>query len=258
MTIATRLAPKDIDDRAPDEVPQAKPRKSELKRMRIIEAAAAVFRRRGYAQATLSEIAAEAGTQAGSLYYYFEGREQLVEEVLGFSTRRLQAQVEAALEALPPGSDSLDRLITVLRTHVYTVLVRDDFSIAYQKVHDQVSDEMRERVAKYPRIYALLWNKIIEDARNEGFLRPDLDPRLMRLLLIGSITWMGEWYKSTGPSTPADISQTLIRLFFEGASADRDLVERRIAASPPPPMEPAPKATRITRKKVPAPKFRRV
>jgi len=204
-----------------------------LKRQKIVEAAAAVFRRRGYAEATLNEIAGEAGTHAGSLYYYFDGRDELVAEVLSYSTIRLHAVAKEALEGLPPTADALDRFITLVRTHVCVVAERDDFSVAYQKVHDQVSDELREKVAKHPRIFAKLWDKALTDLAVEGFLRNDFDARLLRLLLIGSITWMGDWYRPTGASTPMEIADTLLRMFLEGGAADRQVVRRRIEALQP-------------------------
>jgi AcrR family transcriptional regulator len=56
--------------------------KSELTRQRILDAAAKVFRSNGYSGARLSDIAALAGIQTGSMYYHFDSREALVEEVL--------------------------------------------------------------------------------------------------------------------------------------------------------------------------------
>ncbi|MGK2909163.1 MAG: TetR/AcrR family transcriptional regulator [Sphingobium sp.] len=203
--------------------------KAVLKRQRILDAAAAVFRRRGYAQATLSEIATEAGTQAGSLYYYFDSREQLVEEVLTYSMMRLRARVNTAVAQLPPEADALDRLVTVIRTHVLSVLNRDDYEIAYQKIHDQVPDDMRDRIAHEARAFARDWTKILEAAIREGFLRPDLDLRLTRLLIIGSISWMADWYKDDGPARPDEIADAVLRLFFDGVAVDRDAIVGRIA-----------------------------
>src|SRR5690349_6939769 len=53
-------------------------KKSDLKRKAIIEAAARVFKNKGYAEATLSEIGRKAGTFAGSIYYHFSSKEELV------------------------------------------------------------------------------------------------------------------------------------------------------------------------------------
>ena len=46
-------------------------------RRRLIEAAGAVFARRGYAAASVEEIAREAGLSTGAIYWHFEGKDEL-------------------------------------------------------------------------------------------------------------------------------------------------------------------------------------
>ncbi|ORB76440.1 hypothetical protein BST46_30110, partial [Mycobacterium timonense] len=57
-------------------------------RARILDSAALIFRNKGYAGTRLSDVAAAANTQAGSLYYHFPSREELVEEVLRVGQER--------------------------------------------------------------------------------------------------------------------------------------------------------------------------
>src|SRR5271154_5122899 len=54
--------------------------KAQITRRLILEAAAALFREKGYAEVSLREIAQAAGMKTGSLYYHFESKESLVEE----------------------------------------------------------------------------------------------------------------------------------------------------------------------------------
>ena len=49
----------------------------QLTRQRLLEAAAAVFARRGYAAASVEEIAREAGYSTGAIYWHFEGKDEL-------------------------------------------------------------------------------------------------------------------------------------------------------------------------------------
>ena len=209
---------------------EAKAGKSALKRRRIIEAAARVFASRGYAHATLSEIAASAGTQAGSLYYYFASREDLVEEMLTEGTRRLSNRVKAALAALPSQANELERFVTMVRTHVIVTCERDEFVIAYQKIHDQVTDEMRANISLEERAFGRFWTSIFKRAVKQGFIRADLDARLTRLLLVGSIYWMPDWYKREGPSSAEEIADAAVRLFLEGAAVDDRQMSARLGS----------------------------
>lgn len=56
--------------------------KSEKSRDAILKSAAARFRHQGYSDATLRQIAGAARIKAGSIYYYFDSKEEILAEVL--------------------------------------------------------------------------------------------------------------------------------------------------------------------------------
>jgi hypothetical protein len=91
---------------------------------------------------------------------------------------------------------------------------------------------MRENIARAPRAYGRFWTGVFKDAVREGFIRSDLDPRLTRLLLVGSISWMADWYNPNGPSSPEEIAEAVLRLFLEGAAVDRKQLAARLGAPP--------------------------
>src|SRR5215218_9782486 len=76
--------------------------KSERTRQRILDAAARVFREQGYANARLADIAELADMQTGSLYYHFDGREDLVAEILRLGVETSWQHVRDAVDGLPP------------------------------------------------------------------------------------------------------------------------------------------------------------
>jgi AcrR family transcriptional regulator len=57
--------------------------RSQETRKRILDAASQVFSRRGYGQATVEEIAAEAGVSNGALYHHFASKEELFRAIVG-------------------------------------------------------------------------------------------------------------------------------------------------------------------------------
>lgn len=68
------------------------PRRAEVTRLRIREAAYRLFRRRGYSRVTMDQIAAAAKLTKRTLYHHFESKDQLLADVL-------EAQHELALQA---------------------------------------------------------------------------------------------------------------------------------------------------------------
>jgi AcrR family transcriptional regulator len=82
----------------PKSPPTDKLKKSDETRSRILEAALAVFRERGFDNATMREIAAEAGVAVGAAYYYFDSKDALVLAFYERAEGEMHDQIEAALE----------------------------------------------------------------------------------------------------------------------------------------------------------------
>jgi AcrR family transcriptional regulator len=68
-------------------------------RSRILEAALALFRERGFASATMRDIAARAGVASGLAYYYFDSKDAIVLAFYQRAMDELPARLEAAHEA---------------------------------------------------------------------------------------------------------------------------------------------------------------
>jgi AcrR family transcriptional regulator len=71
--------------------------KAEETRARILAAALELFRKRGFDQATMREIASEAGVALGAAYYYFESKEALVMAFYAQASDAMSAQIETRL-----------------------------------------------------------------------------------------------------------------------------------------------------------------
>ncbi|HEY4011608.1 MAG TPA: TetR family transcriptional regulator [Acidobacteriaceae bacterium] len=71
--------------------------KSEETRARILNAALATFRERGFERATMREIAEAADVATGAAYYYFDSKESLVMAFYERAQQEMQTDLEAAL-----------------------------------------------------------------------------------------------------------------------------------------------------------------
>jgi AcrR family transcriptional regulator len=193
-----------------------KTKKAYLKREKILAAAAKTFKEKGYAETTLTDVALEAGTFAGSLYYYFSSKESLVEEVLNVGTNRIADLVIGEVKRLPRTVSKIDRLEVALRTHMKLSMERDDFGLAYWRIVDQVPQEIRERHAAMPRAYGRFWKKLIEDAQEAGEVRSDLDARIVGLFILGSTLYALDWFHESGPYDVKHLSDILFAMTIKG------------------------------------------
>lgn len=191
------------------------PKKSEVTRARILDAAAFVFRRKGYALARLSDISKKAKTQTSSIYYYFESREAIVAEVLNIANERTAIFVRKALEEVPEGSSVRERITAAIRGHFAITLSGDDYVSAHMRIFDQIPAKLRDHFLRVLDENAQVWRVLFKEAQETGQIRSDLDISVLRLLLLGMMNWSVEWYKP-GRLTPDEIAQQAAKILFEG------------------------------------------
>lgn len=87
--------------------PPRRPAAQDQTRREILDHAPRLFREPGYLSTSLRDIAAATGTNAGSLYYHFESKEALAEEVLSQGIAAVKDRVRAAMAVQLPGGDPL-------------------------------------------------------------------------------------------------------------------------------------------------------
>lgn len=171
------------------------PRKrSERAREQILLAAARLFRRRGYPASTMRDIAFEAGMKAGSIYYHFKSKDELLDEVLDLGLRDIHNGVQAVIET-GKGQDDYGVLITaVIREHLTRLLAASEFTSANIRIYGQLPKSKRQRHQPLRRAYSALWEGLLKDAQVAGQLRKDIKIIPLRQFVIGALNWTVEWF----------------------------------------------------------------
>jgi AcrR family transcriptional regulator len=88
-------------------------KKSDETRTRILEAALALFRQRGFTSTTMRDIAKAAGVALGAAYYYFDSKDALVTAFYVRANLELTPLAEAALVRAKTLEERLRALLTV-------------------------------------------------------------------------------------------------------------------------------------------------
>ncbi|MEU1407020.1 TetR family transcriptional regulator [Streptomyces sp. NPDC005728] len=116
---------------AKNDGPEAGPlTKSEQTRALILETAMRLFQERGYDKTTMRAIATEAGVSVGNAYYYFAGKEHLIQ---GFYDRIATEHQEAVREVLDRETDLEARLAGVLTAWLDIARPYHEFAVQFFK-----------------------------------------------------------------------------------------------------------------------------
>src|ERR1700727_1559855 len=144
-------------------------------RRQILDAAARLLRRNGYARTPGRDTAAAGGMKAGSLYYPFASKEELAETVRVEGIDLVRAAVQKALNARPGDADPLDNIEIAIRAHLQALHASGDYASANIRCFNHVPDEMKQRLRKVRERYNADWRKLIHRACAAGRLEPDVD-----------------------------------------------------------------------------------
>ena len=177
-----------------DNLPARRGRKSEISRGQILDAAARMLRRQGYGNTTLRAIADVAGIQAGSIYYHFASKDEIMDAVLERGVAAVYEAVHDQLAALPVGTDHLKRIETAVIAHLEALLSHGDYTSASIRTYGEVPAAFQQKAQPLREAYVTLWQELLGAAQRDGAIRADLDTSLLRTLLLGSLNWCVEWY----------------------------------------------------------------
>ncbi len=201
-TAATRTAPK--FGSAPGDT-----------RAQILAAAARLFAQQGYAPTTLRQMADAAGIKAGSVYYHFEGKDEIAACVLDGGIAAMTAAVTERLNALGPGASMRARLGAAVEGHLWGMLHHGDFTAAHIRIYRYVSDAARQRHRNVRAAYTRLWDELLAAAAADGALRGDIPVPLIRQYLVGALNWPVDWYDPKRGSV-ARLAAQISALVFDG------------------------------------------
>ncbi|MDP3824372.1 MAG: TetR/AcrR family transcriptional regulator [Burkholderiales bacterium] len=187
-------------------------------RERILLEAARLFRHHGYAATTLREVADASGIKAGSIYYHFESKEQILGEVLDKGIQVVADAVRQRVDALPESATARQRVAAAIEGHLWGLLHHGDFTSANIRIYGQIPTAAKNSHRKIRRSYADYWDRLLEEALKRGELRRDTSTAVIRLFVIGALNWTVEWYNPQKGSFP-DFVKQVTAIVFDGTFA---------------------------------------
>ncbi|MDB5556640.1 MAG: TetR family transcriptional regulator [Rhizobium sp.] len=188
------------------------PRK-ELVREQLIDIAANMFDKKGYAQTGMGDIAQAIGLGRSAVYHYFRNKEEI-----------LAALVEA--EALTP-SHQLQELIddttltaaARLKRAVTEGIVRRLSSgsrfLFFSRLEAQIPEDMGLLYNQSRRHIYDFYVRCIDEGIKAGEFR-EVDPKIAAFAVIGMANWTSRWYSPNGPKSPQEIADIIADIAMQG------------------------------------------
>ncbi len=154
---------------------------SEEKRNRIYDAAALEFAREGYEKANIKNIADRAGVSKGSLYDYFDSKEELYLDVCTHGISLSRRNIDSIID---DGKDFFSQIGDIFHQGLAFVVKYPQYAQLYVNISssgmEQFADKLTLAVEKHTADY---YKSAIRRGIDEGFIRPDLDVDMSAFLI---------------------------------------------------------------------------
>ena len=156
----------------------------------ILEAAAQLIVSEGFNACTMRSISQKVNIKAGSLYYHFASKDEIVVEIMNKGTETLLEQVSSAVDALPDSTSFVDRLRCAVHVHFSCKI---DRNLPLMQVYEHLTPVIKRQGRVVRKKYADFWKDLITHGKDTGEIRSDLDLDMFVSYLLSGLNRAPEW-----------------------------------------------------------------
>lgn len=151
---------------------------------RIINSAKELFAEQGFLKTTVADISRHAGLSEAALYEYFQGKEDLLLTIPQLWVSELLADLEEQLFGIQGAVNKLRKYMWWYLRRIEVSPLDAKIVYLFLKTNAKFTETMV--YANVRTFYSYLL-AIFEEGKASGELRPDLDPRLARDIVVGTM-----------------------------------------------------------------------
>jgi TetR/AcrR family transcriptional regulator len=192
------------------------------RRIEILRAAAASFRRHGYHGASTEAIAQSLGMRKSHLYYYFRNKEEILFVLHDWSASLL---LERLREVQKSGAPVAQKLRALTSAFVHMIIDELHGTALTLDLEPLSPDALRKVVRKRDRFERGV-RALIQDGIDAGELAPG-SAKLKTFALLGAVNWISRWYDPRGPATSEEIGSAFADTLLGGLEKRAPPLTRR-------------------------------
>lgn len=186
------------------------------KKQNILEAAARLFREKGYMATSMRDLAQAVNLKASSLYNHINGKEEILREICFSNAERFHWE----LDRLEQREESAEEKVRALiRLHIQ-VATEDITSItAFNDEWRHLTEPYHSEFIAQRKAYEARFRSIIEAGINDGSFK-DFNPSIALYTIFSAIRWIYDWYKPGKSIDKQQLEEEIAGLLLNGLNAD--------------------------------------
>ncbi len=180
----------------------------------LIDAAVKTFARTGYHRTRVADIAREAGVADGTVYIYFENKEDIL---VSLFQDLMISFVEELCSELVKCQNANGKLATIINYHLTTLANKPDQAKVTQIELRQIDQTINEGISRPLMKYFQLIEEVIDEGKVQGLYRQNLNTRTARKVVFGAIDEVVTcWVMSSKPYDLTALSEPVYDLLVRG------------------------------------------
>ena len=183
-----------------------------MTRQDILEAAAQVFRQKGFHGASMNDIADAVKLQKASLYHHVSSKQEILFELLDQSLKLILEQISSISTQDVPADKKLRLMI-----QAYLQILGDNLDLAAVLLFEHRALERRQHARHVPSRdkFETLWRDVISDGVRTKTFQCE-DPAIAARALLGLLNWTTTWYRPNGEKSIQQIADDYSNLLLNG------------------------------------------
>jgi AcrR family transcriptional regulator len=183
----------------------------------VIRKAAELFKEKGYAAASMRDLAQKLGIEAASLYSHIKSKEEILRTLCFDMATDFRASLDQVEKMNTTASEKLRMGIV---GHVQ-VMARDlTASAVFMNEHRHLSQPYLRDFLLLRINYINRFKKIIDEGIRSGEFKKNIDTKLSVMTLFSSLNWMPMWYSPKSSIDPGELGQQLAEMLVKGLKRD--------------------------------------
>ena len=178
----------------------------------ILEAAAQVFRQKGFHGASMQDIARAVNLQKPSLYHHVSSKQEILLDLLDRALELLLERISPISNQNIPANEKLNQMI---RTYLQILAENTDLSAVLLFEHRSLERKQHIRHVPNRDKFEALWRDVLSEGVATKLFKCD-DPALTARAILGIMNWTITWYRPTGPLEIDEIADQYSNLLLNG------------------------------------------
>lgn len=176
----------------------------------VIAVATRLFRENGFRATRLDDIADALGVTRAALYYYFDGKREVLEEVCS----RAMASTEAALRRVQDLDDPAERLRGF--AHQYAQNMASDAARVFDRDNEELRPAFRRGLMARARAVTDGAEEILRYGMEQGSFDFDLDIHITARGFLGMLNSLASWHRPSRDGSLSETADQLVDVFITG------------------------------------------